>query len=426
MALFFYSMLIRLAAPVLLLRLKWRARKEPELWANWRERIGYAKRSEGPVIWVHAVSVGETIAAESLVRTFCERYPDQRVLLTAMTVTGADRARAMFGNSVDYAYIPYDYPAAVSRFLERVRPRALIVMETELWPNIIAQTHAAGVPIIIANARLSQRSAEGYKKVGWISRRLFSQLDWIAAQSDADAQRFLDVGARDSAVNTTGSIKFDVSVTPQTRARSAALRAEMGPPERRVWIAASTHEGEDEWFLSAHRQLLHTMPDLLLVLVPRHPERFQSVARLVTEQGFVLARRSLKQAPAAAEVYLADTMGELMMLYGSADVAFIGGSLVTRGGHNPLEAAAWAIPVVSGPHVFNFLDIYQRLEQGGALIRVETPAELVDALGRLLADEPYRSRVGRNAEAVLIANQGALNRLVAGVQEKMERRRSVD
>lgn len=421
MALFFYSLLTSLAMPVMLLWIWWQGRKEPQLARNWRERLGYAVPSAQPVIWLHAASVGETIAAAPVVRALRQRYPDQAILVTAMTLTGSERARALFGDSVAYAYVPYDYPVAVARFLRRARPRALIIMETELWPNIIARTHAAGVPVIVANARLSEKSAAGYKKFRWFSRKLFSQLDWIAAQAEPDARRFVEVGARADAVSVTGSIKFDVSVSAGIRSQSRALRARLGPPGRSVWIAASTHEGEDAQLLAAHRQLLQTLPDLLLILVPRHPERFQGVARLVREEGFGLARRSRQETE--GNVYLADTMGELLMLYGVADVAFIGGSLVPRGGHNPLEAAAWGIPVMTGPHVFNFFDIYQRLDRGDALVRVDSHSELAAQLRELLLNESRRALLGRNAESVLTANQGALERLMTGIETQIGRRR---
>jgi 3-deoxy-D-manno-octulosonic-acid transferase len=422
MALFLYSLLICLAMPFVLLRLWWRGRKEPEVLENWRERFGYVAELKQPVIWVHAVSVGETIAAAPVVKLLRQRHPDTTILVTAMTPTGSERARALFGDSVNYAYVPYDYPAAVTRFLKRVRPRALIIMETELWPNIVARTHATGAPIIVANARLSQRSARGYKKVGWLSRRLFSQLDWIAAQADSDARRFVEAGARGSAVTVTGSIKFDVSVSSRVRDQAGDLRARLGPPGRPIWIAASTHEGEDAQLLAAHRRLLREKPDALLVLVPRHPERFRSVGRLARDEGFSVARRSRQEPADAVQIYLGDTMGELLMLYGVADAAFIGGSLVRRGGHNPLEAAAWEIPVLTGPHVFNFLDIYERLGRGDGLIRAASAPELAKRLIKVLGDDGYRQAVGRNAGSVLTANQGALERLIVGIETKIERR----
>lgn len=423
MGLFFYSLLISVVAtPLLLLRLWWRGRKDPRLWHNWRERLGYVKQSTRPVIWVHAVSVGETIAAGPLVQSLLEQYPDQTILMTAMTLTGTERAQAMFGDKVDYAYVPYDYPLAVARFLRRVRPRALVIMETELWPNIIAKTHAAGIPIIVANARLSERSARGYKKVSWFSSQLFRQLDWIAAQAGADAARFIEVGARESAVKVTGSVKFDVSVSPEIQAASHALRAQLGSGARPIWIAASTHEGEDEQLIAAHKQVLLQIPDALLILVPRHPERFRQVARLVKGQGLSLARRSRQESPGHTQVYLGDTMGELLMLYGVADLAFIGGSLIRRGGHNPLEAAAWGMPVISGPHVFNFSDIFQRLEEGGGVVTVDSSDTLAQSLLRLLGDTEYRAKVGANAESVLLANQGALAKLIAGIRDNIEPR----
>lgn len=422
MGLFFYSLLVSVATPFLLLRLWWRGRKDPKLWQGWRERLGHVKPSSRPVIWVHAVSVGETIAAEPLVKNLVKQYSSQTILVTAMTSTGAERAQALFGDTVEYAYVPYDYPMAVTRFLRRAQPRALVIMETELWPNIVAKTHAAGIPIIVANARLSERSARGYKKVSWFSSQLFDRLDWIAAQAEADARRFIEVGAKKSAVKVIGSIKFDVSVSPEIQAKSHALRAQLGSESRPVWIAASTHEGEDEQLLVAHQRALQQVPSLLLILVPRHPERFDHVARLVESQGLSLARRSREESADQVQVYLGDTMGELLMLYGAADLAFIGGSLIRRGGHNPLEAAAWAMPVISGPHVFNFSDIFRRLEQGGGLLTVDSSDGLADSLSQLLADKAYRETVGANAESVLLANQGAVARLIAGIHDNLERR----
>ena len=420
MLLFVYSSLIYLALPVILGRLWWRARKESALGLGWQQRLGYLAPSVQPVIWIHAVSVGETIAAAPLVHLLRSRHPTAPILITAMTLTGAERARALFGDTVDYAYVPYDYPGAIARFLKRVKPRALIIMETELWPNIITRTHAAGVPIIVANARLSERSAKGYRKVAWLSRELFRKLDWVAAQASPDAERFIEAGARQGAVSVTGSIKFDVSISAGMRAASDAERARLGADTRPVWIAASTHEGEDAILLDAHRELLRVLPDLLLILVPRHPERFRTVARLARDRGFSLARRSAGESATAVQVYLADTMGELLMLYGVADVAFIGGSLIRRGGHNPLEAAAWGIPVLSGPHVFNFADIYTRLEEGGGLVRAGSADALVAEVQTLMSNEALHRQKGRNAESVLIENQGALKRLLGGIEHLLD------
>ncbi|WP_203143867.1 lipid IV(A) 3-deoxy-D-manno-octulosonic acid transferase [Marinobacter mangrovi] len=415
---FVYSTLFRLILPFVLIRLWWQGRTTPEAVAHWQDRIGLIPRSDKPVIWVHAVSVGETIAAAPLVRSLLARRPDARILMTAMTATGRARANALFGDRVRYAYSPYDTPGSVRRFLRRARPQALVIMETELWPNMIYQTAAAGTPVYLINARLSERSARSYQRLPGASRQLLRQIDWIAAQADGDAQRFVETGARADSVSITGSVKFDVEVTDALRQAAATLRSQLGG-ERPVWIAASTHEGEDEQILDAHQQVLAGTRDALLVLVPRHPERFDDVAALVRQRNLGLVRRSEGGDASDCQVYLADTMGELMMLYGAADVAFVGGSLIERGGHNPLEPAAWGMPVVTGPHVFNFDDIYERLESGAGLVRVQDSSELADALGRGFADSDYRQQLGTNALAVVDANRGALKRVVDGIVEKL-------
>ncbi|HEY7775276.1 MAG TPA: lipid IV(A) 3-deoxy-D-manno-octulosonic acid transferase, partial [Kineobactrum sp.] len=338
-----YALLFRLALPLVLLRLWWSGRKNPALRAGWRQRLGYVAASSEPVIWVHAVSVGETIAAAPLVEALLDRYPHAPILMTAMTVTGVTRARALFGSRVLYAFSPYDTPGSVRRFLGRMRPAALVIMETELWPNMISQAGARGIPIVLVNARLSARSARGYRRINGLVRPLLRTISWIAAQAADDAQRFLDIGALPQSVSVTGSIKFDVQIPPQLSAAAAGLRAQPGFA-RPAWIAASTHVGEDQQILAAHRQVLQHYPDALLILVPRHPERFESVAQVVRAEALTCARRSLQQSPEGVQVYLGDTMGELMLLFGVSDIAFIGGSLIERGGHNPLEAAAWGIP----------------------------------------------------------------------------------
>ncbi|TBW55891.1 3-deoxy-D-manno-octulosonic acid transferase [Marinobacter halodurans] len=415
---FVYSTLFRLILPFVLIRLWWQGRTSPDAVVHWRDRIGLIPRSDKPVIWVHAVSVGETIAAAPLVRALLERRPDASILMTAMTATGRARANALFGDRIRYAYSPYDTPGSVRRFLRRARPLALVIMETELWPNMIYQTAGAGTPVYLINARLSERSARSYQRFPNASRQLLKQIDWIAAQADGDARRFVETGAHASAVSITGSVKFDVVVTDELRDGAAELRSQLGAG-RPVWIAASTHDGEDEQILQAHRQLLAADPQALLVLVPRHPERFDDVAALVRQCNLSLARRSEGGDASGSQVYLADSMGELMMLYGAADVAFVGGSLIERGGHNPLEPAAWGMPVITGPHVFNFDDIYERLESGAGLVRVGDARELAAAVDRCFSDSAHRNELGKNARAAVDANRGALTRVVDGIVEKL-------
>ncbi|MCK7552003.1 lipid IV(A) 3-deoxy-D-manno-octulosonic acid transferase [Marinobacter goseongensis] len=417
---FLYSLFFRVALPFVLLRLWWIGRRNPGAWNRWQERLGFVEPSTEPVIWVHAVSVGETIAAAPLVKALLRRRPDIPILMTAMTATGSARARAMFGDQVHYAYSPYDTPGAVRRFASRVQPRALVIMETELWPNMIANTSRHDVPIFLINARLSERSAKGYERVASLVRPLLRSLCWIAAQADEDAGRFLRIGAQPESVSVTGSIKFDVDITEALRSESATLRAQLGNG-RPVWIAASTHEGEDKQILEAHRCVLSDFPDALLVIVPRHPERFDDVAALTEKLGLRLARRSLAETTLATDiqVYLGDTMGELLMLYGASDVAFVGGSLIERGGHNPLEPAAWGLPVLSGPHIFNFETIYHRLDAGHGLYLTPTSDALVGCVSELLKDPAVARQSGDNALAVVDANRGALEKVVDGILRRV-------
>lgn len=420
---FFYSLFFRLALPFVLLRLWWQGRSNPQAMRDWQQRLGFVDVSDigveagRPLVWVHAVSVGETIAAGPLVRTLLERRPDVQVLMTAMTATGAERARAMFGDRVSYAFSPYDTPGAVRRFVARVRPSALAIMETELWPNMIREVSRRECPIFLVNARLSARSARGYRRIASVVGPLLKRLTWVAAQADEDARRFLAIGASPASVSVTGSIKFDVDITDHVRQGAAELRAQLG--QRPVWIAASTHEGEDEQLLHAHQSVLQRYPDALLIIVPRHPERFDAVASLVDRCGLTSARRSCGATAAGVQVYLGDTMGELLTLYGVSDMAFVGGSLIERGGHNPLEPAGWGVPVLSGPHVFNFSTIYRQLDEGGALLTVTDSDELGRQVMELFEDEVRRQRQGAAALAVVDANRGALDRVVEGILTRL-------
>ncbi len=420
---FFYSLFFRIALPFVLLRLWWIGRSNPEAFVRWQERLGFVEASDQPVIWVHAVSVGETIAAAPLVKALLRRNPDIPILMTAMTPTGSARARALFGDQVRYAFSPYDTPGAVRRFVDRVQPRALVIMETELWPNMIALSKQRDVPIFLINARLSARSARGYERVASLVRPLLRSIRWIAAQAEEDAGRFLRIGARPESVSVTGSIKFDVEISDEIRSASSALRQQLGA-DRPVWIAASTHEGEDRQILEAHQQIMSEYPDTLLVIVPRHPERFDDVAELADSMELALRRRSARSevgesSESRCQVYLGDTMGELLMLYGACDIAFVGGSLIERGGHNPLEPAAWGMPVLSGPHIFNFETIYNRLDVGEGLYITPSSEALARCVTQLIADKAVAGRVGRNALAVVNANRGALEKVVDGIVERV-------
>lgn len=414
---FIYSQLIRLLLPFILFRLWWQGRQAPELRRNWQQRLGFVPRASGTVVWVHAVSVGETIAAAPMVRRLLARNPSITILMTAMTDTGLTQAKKMFGDQVQYAYAPYDTPGSIRRFLNRANPRILVIMETEIWPNMIRQSRSRGVPVFLVNARLSGRSARGYERVKSLVAPIMRSISWVAAQAEKDAERFRRIGVAASKVTVTGSVKFDVDIPEAVRETSRELKASFS--SRPVWIAGSTHEGEEAQLLEAHRQLLNSHPDALLILVPRHPERFESVTEKVSKQAFSLARRSRSEDPSSADVYLGDTMGELMMLYGVSDVAFVGGSLIERGGHNPLEPAGWGIPVISGPHVFNFETIYQRLVDDRGVVIVSGSDDLFQHLSTLFDDVDERQASGQRALSVVNKNRGALDKVVDGIIERV-------
>ncbi|MBA0159651.1 lipid IV(A) 3-deoxy-D-manno-octulosonic acid transferase [Pectobacterium versatile] len=418
-----YTIILYLIQPLIWLRLWLRGRKAPAYRRRWGERYGFcAEKVKPDGIMLHSVSVGETLAAIPLVRALRHRYPNLPITVTTMTPTGSERVRSAFGDTVYHVYLPYDLPCALKRFFDQVRPKIVIIMETELWPNLIAELHKRDIPLVIANARLSERSAAGYKKIGKLMRHILQRITLVAAQNQEDGSRFIDLGLKRSSLKVTGSLKFDISVTPELAARAITLRRQWAP-HRPVWIATSTHEGEEAIVLAAHRQLLGTYPDLLLILVPRHPERFSTTQALAENLGFTYTLRSSgEQPPANTQVVIGDTMGELMLLYGIADLAFVGGSLVERGGHNPLEAAAHAIPVLMGPHTFNFKDICNKLDQADGLITVTDADSLGKEVGKLLADEDYRLYYGRHAVEVLHQNQGALQMLLTLLEPYLPQR----
>ncbi|MBG2875385.1 lipid IV(A) 3-deoxy-D-manno-octulosonic acid transferase [Proteus alimentorum] len=408
-----YQVLLYLIQPLIWLRLLLRSRKAPAYRKRWGERYGFCKGKVVPQgILLHSVSVGETLAAVPLVRALRHHYPDLPITVTTMTPTGSERVRSAFGDDVYHVYLPYDLPGSVNRFLKTVDPKLVIIMETELWPNLISKLHQRKIPLIIANARLSERSAAGYQKLGSFVKTMLQKITLIAAQNQEDGERFIELGLKRSHLHVTGSLKFDISVTPELAARAVALRRQWAA-HRPVWIATSTHEGEESIILETHKKLLTQFPQLLLILVPRHPERFPKAEQLTREAGLKYTLRSTDAVPdAQTQVVIGDTMGELMLLYGIADLAFVGGSLVERGGHNPLEAAAHAIPVIMGPYTFNFKNICAKLDQAEGLITVTDSGSMATAIASLLNDEDYRRYYGRHAVEVLHENQGALLRLL--------------
>jgi 3-deoxy-D-manno-octulosonic-acid transferase len=412
-----YTLLLYIIQPLIWLRLLWRSIKAPAYRKRWLERYGFCKNKVTPGgILLHSVSVGETIAAIPLIKALRQRHPDLPITVTTMTPTGSERVRTMLGDSVGHVYLPYDLPCAMHRFFSILRPKLVVVMETELWPNMIHYLDRKHIPLIIANARLSERSANGYKKLPGLTRSLMQEITLIAAQNNEDGQRFISLGLPPDRLAVTGSIKFDIHVTPELKEKSAQLKHQWAP-SRPVWIAASTHDGEEAIIIQAYQALLNRFPNLLLILVPRHPERFV-VAKQLTEQAKLsyISRSSGEEPSAATQVVIGDTMGELMLLYGVADLAFVGGSLIERGGHNPLEPASHGIPVLMGPHTFNFKDICRRLTEDGGLLTVNDADTLTNVIDKLLSDNAYRHQVGDAAIGTLLKNQGALDKLLALIE----------
>lgn len=418
-----YTAVWYLATPVIVLRLAWRARLQPGYLRHLGERFGrYGQPRGGPCIWLHAVSVGETRAAAPLVRALLENHPDCRLLLTHMTPTGRATAAELFGGlapRVFSVYLPYDFPWAVLRFIRYFRPRLGILMETEVWPNLVEGCRRTATPLVMVNARLSERSARGYRRAGGLAREAFAHLEAVGAQSAADARRLGELGARP--VEVTGNIKFDITPPAAQLELARAFRNGFGP--RRVLLAASTREGEEAPLLEAFSRLCP--PDVLLALVPRHPQRFEEVARLVARSGLKMQRRS-RDTPVMAEtrVWLGDSMGEMHAYFAAADVALIGGSWERLGGQNPIEGCAVGCPVIVGPHTFNFKQVCDQAIEAGAALRA-TDLEQGLALAQALLDDPTRRKAtGEAGRAFALAHRGATARTMALLDPLLEEARA--
>tara|TARA_B100000700_G_scaffold302064_1_gene371969 strand:+ start:21307 stop:22626 length:1320 start_codon:yes stop_codon:yes gene_type:complete len=380
-----------------------------------------------PVTWLHCASVGEVLAARPLIEALAAARPGHRLVVTTMTATGADRVQALAdtlngkgaGAIVSHHFVPLDFPGAARRFVARLAPVQAIFFETELWPNLLAACHRRGVPVAVVNGRLSPRAFARYLKIRPLMADALAHVDWLAAKSDQDAERYRLLGMADACTSVVGSLKFDISTSDEDSDGSERLHTWLG--ERPIWVAGSTHPGEDEQLLAAHRRLRESHGDALLILVPRHPQRFDDVAALCTAQGMRLARRSKDERPGHdTSVYLADTMGELSTCYGAADVAFVGGSLVPIGGHNLLEPAVRRVPVVTGPSLENFSDVAAILREAGALTEVADAEALAKVLGTLIDDPAARARLGEAGWQVVAANRGALSRTLEGLERMIE------
>ena len=394
-----------------------RSLRLPAYRRRWLERLGQVPLPplEG-ILWVHAVSVGEAVAAIPLIHRIRAEHPAAPILITTTTPTGSDRVQAAFkdmlGKQIYHCYLPYDLPWTLYSFFQRIKPKLLVLMETELWPNLLKACHDRNLPVIIANGRLSPLSAQRYRWLGNFMQWMVRPVQGVAAQSAIDAQRFQDLGIAKEKIWEVGNIKFDLELPRYLQEAGIELRSELGK-DRLIWIAASTHEGEELIVLETYRQLKLTFPNLLLLLVPRHPDRFNKVAALCHEQGFSVVRRSQKQAAIIdTDVFLGDTMGELLLFYAASDVAFVGGSFVMVGGHNLLEPAAVGLPIVTGPHLFNFVAISEMLVAAKGATVVKHIEELVNILRALFENKVQRQLEGAQAKKVVEQNRGALSRLV--------------
>jgi 3-deoxy-D-manno-octulosonic-acid transferase len=411
-----YLAAVYLAAPLISMMLVARGLRDRSYWRNFGERFGFGPPLAQSAIWLHAVSVGEVQAAAALVVALRDRYPKMPLLVTTFTPTGAARARALFGGAAEVRFLPFDLPGSVRRFLDRARPRLAVIMETELWPNLYRQCRLRRIPLVIASARLSRRSIDRYRRLGALFKETVSGGVVVAAQGEGDAERFRSLGAAAERTHITGNLKFDLTLPPDISERGRALR-EQYAPSRAIWVAGSTHGGvEEEAVLAAQRHVGSAHSGALLVLAPRHPNRFDEVAAWLERQGVAFARRSQSSTPAAARdgssVLLLDTLGELLYFYAAADAAFVGGSLAPIGGHNLLEPAALGLPVLTGPNNSNAEDVARLLLECGAAKTVRNGAELGSRLTELLSDQALRMEMGARGRAAVDRNRGALEKLM--------------
>ncbi len=416
-----YSALFFLALPFLFVRLWWKGRKNPEYRLRWSERLGYIPTvSASHSLWLHAVSMGEMIAAKPLISALRQQYPDLTIVITTTTLSGSLMARQLVGEKICHYYSPYDTAFAINRFLDRAKPIYAIVMETELWPNLFHYTAKRHIPILLANARLSESSMRSYSKMIELTRPMLAHVSCIAAQTQADADRFIQIGANPTQIQVMGNVKFDVPIPLALIQKGRAWRdkfiAPVAEKHRQTIIAASTHLGEEEIILSAFDRLLKTHPHTLLILVPRHAERTNIVLQQCEQKGYRVIRRTQNQiCSQQTQIFLGDTMGELFLYYAMADLAFVGGSLCPIGGHNPLEPAALSLPVVTGTHVFNFAQIFKQFQDAAAAVMVIDEVQLKDIWAKLLDDTAYRKQMGAAGKKVVAENRGAVAKHLAYV-----------
>jgi len=420
-----YTALLYIAVPLVMLRLLWRAWKAPAYASRWLERFGFfpspsfVNTADKPLTFcLHTVSVGETIAAAPLLRALMEIHPKGNFVVTCTTPTGSAQVLKLFADRVTHVYLPYDLPDAIARFLNKIQPDIFMVMETELWPNMLAACAQRRIPSVLLNGRMSEKSAKGYQKFSALTQPMVSSLSKVIAQSEADAQRFLSLGVEPERCVVTGNVKFDMPINDTLKARADGFRSQWcAGSKRKVWLVASTHSGEDEIILEAFKAVLESHSDVLLVLVPRHPERFNNVAKLCADLGFSVQRRSNDEVISSqTQVLLGDTMGEVQAFFGACDLAFVGGSLVPNGGHNMIEAAAWGKPIVTGPSDFNFTAASEMLIAAGALEQVDNASVLGRSILSILDNPVHARQMSDAALKVAVSNRGALQKQLSIIE----------
>ena len=409
-----YTLIFSALTPLILLRLYWRGIKAPLYRQRWQERLGFYRTAPNQdLVWFHAVSVGEAEAAFPLIKLMQSQHPTQRFLVTTTTPTGSARVQAVLADSVEHVYLPYDLPVIVARFLRHFQPKIAVIMEKEVWPNLFAACAAEQIPLYVINARLSAKSAKAYKKIPALIKPALACIQQIATQTEDDQQRFIDIGASAQQVAVLGNIKFDLSIEQATIDAGLALK-QNNFAGRFVWIIASTHQGEEEILLALYPALKAQIKNLLLVIAPRHPERFEAVKKLAEKQGLSVVMRSENRlVDDGCDVYVADSIGELKMLYAAADLAFVGGSLVAVGGHNVLEPAAVGVPVLFGPQMFNFQEIAEQMLKAGAAVQCDDDLAIAKAVLHIHEELSFRQSLSSNAKRFVEQNQGATARVAA-------------
>lgn len=408
---FIYTLIYYFCAPLLCLRWVYKSFQPPQYREPMRERFGFVKKQKAASVWFHAVSMGESIAAKSIIERLLVQHPNLNIVVTTTTPTGAKQIIEGLGNKVTHHYSPCDLPGTIKRFTRRVQPKVLVIMETELWPNWLHHLKSKNIPVILANARLSEKSARKYLKLPSLSRQMMAAFKLVMPVNEKDAKRFIDLGVEPSRSVVTGNIKFD-QVFENHSGESFYTDWERDPAQL-VWLAASTHKGEDEVLLQAHRRVLESLPTAKMIIVPRHPERFDEVSSLVENMGLTCHRRSQPESwNPQSQVMVGDSMGELMLAYKLSDIAFVGGSLVPIGGHNMIEPASLAKPVLSGPYVHNFSEVYLELQNQGGAKTVSTAEEIADAVVELMNDDKQRLLMGQRAQAMVEQSRGALAKTI--------------